>query len=340
MSSIQNVITRVHGSDTIYTFTLTAPELLKIARVDRFEESKREGVNRALDQNHAIAIAEALLQPEIMWLEPILGDMRGQSWTYDEKKRSLEFGEGGYISIDDGQHRLTALKLLEPTEMEKLSFTVTVTHGLPIKRRLEIFRMQAKRKRLNARLDLALRYRLDDWRSPLDGEAYKLLLALNTEDGSPLKGMIQVTEVASEGGAETVNGKTLHSAIRRAIGPQSPMSELNPAQRAEALKTLVAVAAEIWKKAWDSPEHMLATSRGMSALLSLVVNAPNFRGATGDDFSAKKLREVLSRAKSFDWSAEKLRGEKASETVKRLDAAIRRGAQTKTKANHADEART
>lgn len=340
MGNIQNVIVRSHGSDNIYTFTLTAEELLGIARVDRFEESKREGVNRALDQNHAMEIAEAMLDPELPWLEPILGDLRGQSWTHDEGKRRLEFGDGAYISIDDGQHRLAALALLEPKEVEKLTFTVTVTHGLPLKRRLRIFRMQAKRKKLDPRLDLAQRHRLGDWRSPLDGEAYRLVLALNTEDGSPLKGMIQVTEVAKEGGGETINAKTLHTALRRAIGSQSPLNELEPAEREDAVRNLVTAASEVWTKAWGSPEHVITASRGMSALFSLVVNGPNFRGAMGDDFSLKKLRDALGRAKSFDWSVEKLRGEKTPETVKRLDAAIHRGrAQSKAKGNHVEEAR-
>ena len=326
------VITRVnvhaqHG-DKVFTFSLTAEEVMALCRVERFGFDP-EGVNRKLDNDHALRISEAMLDHDILWLEPILGDLAGGKWRYDERENSLVGNDDAYVSIDDGQHRWHALSLLNPLERVHLSFTVSATMGLPFERRLKIFRMQKNRKPLDSRLDLAQRHRLNDWKNAADREAYELVLKLNADTTSPLKGMVVLEEQSKrpyEGRHRPVgiNAKGLHATLRSVLGTSSPLSALSPEQRSRVVLTLIQLAADMWPSEWKSDQHVLTTARGINAILMLVVSSPNFRGAIGDNFSQESLRQGLAWAQSFKWTTSSLRNVSVREIVVRLDQSIGR----------------
>src|SRR5690606_36608866 len=139
-------------------------------------------------------IANAMLDPKIVWMESVLGDLTGGSWLYDSETRVLRGSPAGYISIDDGQHRFMALSVLNAAERAKLEFTVQVTIGLSYERRLKIYRMQKERKVIDSRLDLAQRHRLSEWKTECDRESCELRLKLTSDTTSPLRGVIILEE--------------------------------------------------------------------------------------------------------------------------------------------------
>ncbi len=322
---IENVIVHIQHGDPIYTFSLSAEDVVALSKVEHFGVDSN-GVNRRFNEPHALKIAEAMTDHALVWMEPILGDLTG-NWRFDEEKRRLTFGEGAYISVDDGQHRRAALELLNPLEREHLSFNVTATMGLSFERRLKIFRMQKERRQIDARLDLAQRHRLNDWKHPLDREAYELVLQLNSDTTSPLRGMILLEEDESRPyearhRPKGINAKGLHATVRSVIGGNSPLTNLSPEQRGNVILTLIRLAAEIWRKEWKSEQYVLTTARGINAILMLVVSSPNFRGAIGDNFTQESLRRGLELSRTFKWAASAQKNASVRQIVERLDQSI------------------
>lgn len=335
MNRIQPVVCTAQREYRLYTFCLTGRQVLELCRVERFGETP-DGVNRKLNEDHAYAIAEAMThKTDLVWAEALLGDLRG-SWMYDAEAGVLTYGDGSYITLDDGQHRHTALGLLNESELASLSFNITVTQDLPYTQRLKVFRMQGQRKPIDARLDLAQRNKLGDWRTDTDRDAYKLLLELNASPHSPLRGMLILDELVVrpyEGRhrPEGINGKGLFDTIKAVIGQRSPLNELSVAKRAEVVIHMIAAATVIWPKAWKSDKHVLTTARGINAVLSLIVKSPNFRGAVGKDFSQESIRNALSLAAAFDWAPSKHRNLGQSKIAERLDQAMVKGLRAASK---------
>lgn len=311
-----------------FSFVLTGNQILALCRVERFGEDV-EGVNRKYDAQHAKEISAAMADGKSLWIEAILGDLR-PCWKY--RDGVLLYGEDDYISIDDGQHRHGAIALLNPSERERLSFPVNATMNLPYKERLEIFRKQMHRKPIDARLDLAQRNTLGDWKSPVDQEAYALVLMLNSDQGSPLKDMILLEEeikrpYEARHRPSGINARGLVTTLRAVLGGKSPLKVLSADQRAQVVIRMISLAADIWPSAWTSDKHVLTTARGVNAVLSLLLCSANFRGQVGNDFSLESLRKGLELAKSFNWSVSKNQYDSVRKIVDRIDQAIGRNYQ-------------
>ncbi|HVV39203.1 MAG TPA: hypothetical protein VHD31_02655 [Candidatus Paceibacterota bacterium] len=332
---ISNVNVLEQHGDRVFMFSIAAEQLVTVGKVERFGTDPN-GVNRKLDEDHATNIAQAMIDHSMIWLEAIQGDLGG-GWLYDEAARTLTGPSDAYLSIDNGQHRRRALELLNPLEREHLAFTIVATMNMPFERRLKIFRMQRHQKRLDSRLDLAQRNVLGEWENPLDKEAYDLVLLLNSDTTSPLKGTILLEEQEKrpyEGRHRPVgiNGKGLHVTIRSVIGPSSPLNALSMEQRKRTIVDLIQLAATIWPREWKSDKHVLTTARGINAVLGLVVSSPNFRGAIGDDFTRESLKKGLTLAQSFGWSATDLRNASVRDIVSRINQSIARNKRTKAAA--------
>ncbi|MES2953137.1 MAG: hypothetical protein V4674_01090 [Patescibacteria group bacterium] len=328
MEKITGVNVALQRDERIYSFVLTGDQVLQLCRVERFGEDV-EGVNRQFDQKHAEEIMAAMANGKSLWLEPILGDLRS-GWKY--KDGELRYDEDDYISIDDGQHRWGALKMLNAEERDHLSFTINATMNLSFNQRLEIFRMQMHRKQIDARLDLAQRHKLGDWKSPIDREAYELVLKLQSDQASPLRGKILLNEQVkrpyeARHRPTGINAKGMVVTLRSVLGGRSPLHVLSADRRAQVVITMISLAADIWPNAWESDQHVLTTARGINAILSLLLSSPNFRAQVGNDFTQESLRKGLQLAKSFQWSVTKNKNDGVNKIVDRLDQAIGRNHQ-------------
>jgi len=319
----------VHQRDTaVYTFTVTADELVLISRVERFGDSS-DGVNCRYDEGHALRIAEAMLEPDTVMLDSICGDLKGD-WTFENGQ--LIPGKSAYLSIDDGQHRLGACEVLNPEERARWSFPVVATKGLDYETRLKIFRQQKKRKAIDSKLDLAQRYKLGDWTTDAERQAYELVLKLNSDPASPLKGMIIVDETVKrpyENRHRTIgiNANGLWSSLKSVMSKGSPLYALSLEKRAEVALNMVFLASEVWGKAWQSDEHMLTTARGINAVLMLIVSGSSFRIKIGDDFRIESLRVGLELGARFNWTAKANKNRGVKEITMLLDDMIGRSHQ-------------
>lgn len=318
-----NVLTQ--KNQQIYTFTMSADELARYARVDRFGDSSN-GVNRKLDQDHATKIGVAMIDTDSLMLDAICGDLQGD-WQLRNGKL-IPNGEDAFLSIDDGQHRWYAVtELLNEQERARWSFSVVATMGLDYATRLRIFRQQSKRKQIDSKLDLAQRWELDDWKSDAEREAYKLLLELNSDINSPLKGMIILGETVKRSyehqhRPEGINANGLWSSLKSALGKGSPLFTLSMEKRVEVIRNMIRLASETWPNAWESNTHILTTARGINAVLMLMVSSPEFRGVIGSDFKVESLRRGFTYAKRFRWNKEAHKNSGVKEITEGLNRAI------------------
>ncbi|MDA1337689.1 MAG: hypothetical protein O3C23_02950 [bacterium] len=272
-----------------------------------------------------------MLNPDILWMEPILGDLRGLSWEYDGKTNTLKYDSksGDYITVDDGQHRRAALEMLNATERGQLSFTLTVTKNLSYERRLGIFRRQRLRMPLDARLNLAQQHRLGEWKNEFDREAYEIVLRLNSDVTSPLRDLILLEEMVKrphEGRHRPIgiNANGLFATIRRLVGSKSPLQVLSASKRSDLIMVTVNLMADVWLRQWKSEQHVLTTARGVNAILRLHTSSPNFSRVVGEDFSQESIRRGLELAASFDWAVSKNLNDSVDKMVQRLDQSIGR----------------
>lgn len=324
---ISPVLVTTQRDVTFYTFVLSADQLMELGRVERFGEHDG-GVNRQLKERRAIAIAEAMVQPNTVFAENPIGSLEGQ-WELEGD--TLRYGAGACIVLDDGQHRRAALELLNPEERERWQFTVTVTRGVPYAVRLKLFMQQTLGQSVDARLMLAMRAELGEWSSPAAAQAYQLCRDLAHDPRSPLNGLIIMDETDTrpyEGRHRPagINVKGLHQTFSSMLSPRSPLSGLSAEKRLEVIKNLIRAASHVWKYAWRSDKHVLTTARGVNAVCKLVVSGRSFRAAVGNDFSYENLVKVLGYASRFDWGVKRAKNLSERAITERLDVAIGNGA--------------
>lgn len=309
----------------IYNFVMSADDLARLARVDRFGDSSN-GVNRKLNEKHAMDIAVAMTEPNSLLLDAICGDLQGD-WQVRHGKL-IPMDESAVLSIDDGQHRWWAVtELLNEQERGRWSFTVVATMGLDYETRLRIFRQQSQRRQIDAKLDLAQRHELDDWKTDAEREAYKLLLQLNSDTTSPLKGMIVLNETTKRSyehqhRVEGINASGLWRSLKSAMSKGSPLFTLSVEKRVEVVRNMIRLAAETWPNAWESPNHILTTARGINAVLMMPVSSPEFRGVIANDFRVESLRVGFEHAKRFRWNKEQHKHSDIREITAGLNRAI------------------
>lgn len=322
---------RQHG-EVHYSFALPVKTLLELGRIERFGEDPN-GVQRKLNPKHMDRILDAMVHnAQALFLEPIIGNLEGE-WRFEEG--TLIGEETGYLTIDDGGHRFEACRaLLSSDEQYSWEFDIKATMGLPYERRLKIFRQQMLRRPIDSRLSLAQRKELNDWENPVQGEAYALCTELNTRPSSPLRGMIIMDEQIKrpyQGRHKPIgiNVTGLMSTLQRVLGVNGPLVNISSARRAQLVIDFIAMAKEIWPREWGNKTYVLTSSRGISALLMLFTNSPNFRGAIGEDFRRDKVHQALALASSFNWAQSNHRSATVVQIVHRLDHSISRNRATR-----------
>ncbi len=321
-----NVFTQ--RGETVYSLVMSASDLAKYARVERYEDTS-DGVNRKLDERHAMRIAEYMLEPKAVMLDAICGDLRGD-WQIINNM--LVGDEDSYLSIDDGQHRWWAVtNLLVPEERSRWSFPTVATMGLDYETRMAIFLQQSQRKSVDSKLSLAMKHELGRWNNDAERESYTLLLALNSETGSPLQGKIILGETLrrsyeSRYRPEGINANGLWNTLRSVMGSKSPLAQLSMEKRIEVVRNIIWVAKETWPKDWESDHSILTTARGINSIITMIRRRPSeFQVAINNDFSIDNLRRVFRYAKSFKWHANEHKNASDKTITEALDKAIGAG---------------
>ncbi len=315
-----------HGI-ALHKFMITAAVLIKHARVDRFGESPT-GIQRKLDQRHADDILEAMAQnPKLILIEPIFIHLEGK-WFMEDGALCTDDPEA-YMSIDDGGHRFAAMGALIASEQEAWVFDATAAMGLTMEDRMRIFRQQELRKEIDSRLNLAHAAFLGDWKDELARDCYALCKELNGSPISPLYRQVIMEEMVKrpmEGQHRPsgINVVGLMTTLRRVLGKHSTLRAYPMDKRQQLVIAYLSAAKEIWPRAWTSDTHVLQSARGIRAVLLLITNGTEFGRIVGTEPTLEKMRDALSLAKSYDWSARNNVNANEKQIMERLDQSIGR----------------
>lgn len=324
---IKNVDAYEQNGFMIYSFRLTVDELIALGYIERFKLETMDAVNRAAHQDHALEIAEAMSDRELIWIESFVVVLKGE-WRHDAQKRTLTPAEDAYLSIDDGQHRLIGLRIIDPAVRASLgSFRIEAPSGLSIKQRMKAFMMQDDRLPFDPRLGMAQKHALDQWDDPLDGVAYRISRRLNEDPDSVLRGLIAIDEASKRNDAsKPIHGKGIHNAIRKAIAKKAPLlGGSTEEEQYGVIKHLLRAASEVWSFSWNSSEHVLLSARGINTVLFLLSKSPQFVRAIGDELSKASIKTALSHGAVFRWGRQKRVYDSAQGMVVSLDTTIGNG---------------
>lgn len=310
---------------TIYVAHIPAIQLAHLCRIDRFDEG--EGVQRQINDNHVLDIAEAMSNPKILWLDPWMGALIGD-WKYERGKL---IGTGNaVISLDDGQHRWKALStgILQNQEVAHLQFEIKMIQGLNREDRMRIFRAQSHRRGIDRRLDLAQRHALDEWKNDTHRHAYRVVLTLNSDPSSPLQGRVQLIDKATRpyerGGEEgaTIPSSGLHNSLVTVFGKKSPLHAFDQRTQERVIMDMIRIASKVWSHAWNSDKHILTTARGINAILRLCISGSNFRGIVGLEFSPENIQKAFECAARFHWTSNRWKNRGSKDLSDSLDQSI------------------
>lgn len=331
MPKIHQFLAIKQREKVLLAFVLPAKKLITMGEVHRFEDADAEGVNRQMCAEHVKAIAKVMANDQKMcWPEPLICAPKGE-WEYDGQTLSYEIG--AKLSCDDGQHRLLALQsdLMPAEQLAELEFMVVLLWNFGYLDRVRVFGAQGHRRPIDSRLVLRQRDRLGEWEKPIDEEAYKLIKALNELPDSPLQGRLQLTETGHRpheiGGGAPINSKGLMGTVRSLIGQKSPLYSLPFEKKLEVCLRTIRAAQTVWPRLWESDKHVLATARGINALLFLFIRGVNFNRVLGGSFELPAIVQALAYGQQCKWTIGSAENLSHYQLTDRLDGAIGRGHQ-------------
>lgn len=340
MKSFPRTMVLHQNRQVVYVLCLDAETVKKLCRIRRFS-ADRGGVNRELNEPHAMRIALAMNDPEVLWPEAIVATPRGL-WGYEEGRFRYVPGEFCFVA-DDGQHRTVALQSgkVEPERMKLLQFTVICPPDLKFQDRLRLTLNQGKRKRPNPNEELAWMYETGQWPNDAWKEAYGLVLELNAQPTSPLYERIGIVKKAGlqddgteEGSLRRLKAKTIHTALRKIVGSaRSPVVSFPEAERRRIIFDTFQMASETWTESWGQPGSALASDqKSLAAILTVLADGTHFARIVGHTFTPRAIREALGYASRFDWSTDAINRHGLAKVIaERLDDAIGRGYNTATR---------
>jgi DGQHR domain-containing protein len=301
----------------IFSMSLTPDELIRFGRISRLHDTTwKTGVQRKLDADHATEIAIAMTNPANLWLDNILIQMAPEgSWIYDPETMCIHvLTDDFYMDVDDGQHRLEALKVVSDTEKAALcSFPAIASYNLTWEQRLALFVQQNERKALDRNMVLQGLQALDTWPDEKKKRAYQVIMMLATDANSPLKDLIRVDEVVRGRSRVKMDGTIITAAgmvgyVVQALGNRSIIHSLDHEKQSDFLIRYLTVATEkVWARQWkDTETYMLQSARGISTLLQLLTKSDSMRFVlVNQDFDDVRLQNALTLARHFDWSRSK-----------------------------------
>ncbi len=325
---VTNVEVMTQRGEDIYIFTLLAKDLLQYCKIERFNETDN-GVQRQQRDRKVKELVLAMRRPDTIFVEPITVHLSGGEWTYSRKSRELTAPIDGFLSVDDGQHRLAALAQLSAKEQKDWSFSVHATSSsLSHDRRVRMFLQQDLGEGIDQRLLLAQRDYINDWPNDMHRDAYQICKILDTDEDSVLYGRVLFDDIAhrprEDHGDVTnkINVTGLHSALVKAKGRGSPLNQLSVVDQAKVLKTYLRVASETWPGSWNGRKQMLSTVRGVGALISLFRRSAQFVMFVDVELTELRFREVFALMKPYSWSILGNRHMTPNSIVDRLDSTI------------------
>ncbi|NQV90631.1 DGQHR domain-containing protein [Candidatus Uhrbacteria bacterium] len=306
------------GKQEFLVFVLHARTLVKISTVLRFSDHPM-GVNRDLTFNRVLSFATDIKRRDIKHLRfPIIGSFYGSEgvdWVFDRASGTLigqvesnkdDILDGCFLAVDDGQHRLGALELLQGDDFPDWQFMVQATIGMSREDRIKLFVQDTLGKKVPPRLVLMMRDVTNSFEDKLTETAYRAARLLNEDPASPFRAKIYFDQNARVPQG-MVSVTSLMRTLRYVLGPKSRLSPLTSEEQKRAILNMFIAASEQWSNHWGKPDKMLGRNIGYLTLLTLLAKSGNLHSLLSERYDVKAFREAFEMGSGFGWEKHALR---------------------------------
>lgn len=216
-----------------------------------------------------------------------------------------------YASLEliDGQHRLYGFVNTDQPTKEHFNLVVLGIVNMSPKQRSGAFvAINDNSRRMDPNLVAYLKYTKDDIECQADNALMAIRLVVELNQREPFKKRIRLLDVGDQ--QITLKGFSGYD-LKGLLGPRGLLRKYyqsnTPEIYTEVLQQYFAKAAAIFRKEWNDPKkYILATNRGISALLKLLKSMlKHFDGPLTEE----QMGEVLAALKSGgqDWDYDTLK---------------------------------
>lgn len=285
-------------------------------RVRRYKYDHGAGVNRILDDNRTLEIAESMQAGNsLVSTDNLVLHLEGK---YRRKLGKLLLTNESILEVIDGQHRTLAVELLEPAQRRKWAFTAHIYVNLTHEQKLKLFFQQTLRKPIHTAMSLQLKAQLGQFSNSKEELCYRCCEIINTDERSPLKGLVDFDEpeyaaggrkqLSAAGRVQTAPGHVTLSALMRILRTlytkRSPLYGFNLEQLSNVLLWTLQAAKATWGTNWRDVTSPLRLSSGLEVIF-LVHNQAQFCQALGMDYKRSGIMQAFQYGSGFRWNVDK-----------------------------------
>lgn len=294
------------GKYSIVMLVMPAKDLYALVKINRREEDKRKGYQRALLPNRTNVIAKFIDEGNAIPTNIVV--------AFDSAKlahgaKTIQIQEGGDSGwVIDGQHRLAGAYEAQ----KEIDVAVTAFLGLSEEEQVNQFvtiNREAKRVPTSLYLDLLplLKMVKKDESENAKERAVNIANGAKVNEDSPFFTRIVALKSPSRGQLSLTNWvRKIAPLVHRKSGILRNRSE--PQQRT-MLENFFNALSDVFPKAYDDPDTIFFKTVGFGGLMNAFVEVHDITlGRKPDSFTRAALVETLRRVEDFPFEEWKARG--------------------------------
>lgn len=290
------------GTLPFYIFLITSDDLAYISYVVRRSEDQKEGIQRIATPERVSEIA-SFINESIDVIFPnnlIINFDKTVIFRPDEdrpEEGELIIPRKKHIAqIIDGQHRLFGLEAAK----KKINIIVVAFSELDLAQRAKLFlTINSKQKGINTSLIYDL-FGITRTGKTVELLAVDIAKSLNTDEDSPFKGMIKLTD-ARKKEKESLSLAACVTALKKILKNKDvPFSSLDYQQQVVVLKNYFSSIKQLFALQWGARGHVLTKTLGFNALMRVFPKV-HLRCILKQDLLCKNVKIDIDNWENFDF---------------------------------------
>jgi DGQHR domain-containing protein len=311
-------------------FSLSPEKLLKTCAVFRRAQGNAEAYQRMVSKARLPGITRFVSEPDSILPTNLVVNLDAKKVKIQELEKAADVSnltaepltltttnhqivalgipmEYASMELLDGQHRLFGFVDAAPATRQAFSLAVVGVAGLSQVQKQETFvSINDTSRRMDPNLVAFLQYEEDDAVCQKDGKLMAIRVVVDMCERNPFKDKVRLLDMGKQ--IMTLKGLSGYD-LKGLLGPKGRLRKAFPtnlpADYVSYLSTYFSIVKETLKTEWEDPKvYILATNRGITALLKLLRSILRAEKSSSDPQAAKKYIEALD---GFDWNYAKLK---------------------------------
>jgi DGQHR domain-containing protein len=296
-----NAIPIVQGKNTLYSFSEKASDLWSLVSINRREEDKDEGYQRVLSNIRVQAVADYIVNGNIIPGSIIIAVDKGR---YVSRTSKLYVGSGQDVAwVIDGQHRLAGAHLASKEHNIDIELNVVALLDLDEDARIEQFvTINREGKNVPTSLYLDLLKHLPHTKTPgeiASERAADIANELKKDKDSIFYGRIVVTTSPGRGQVSIVNFVRKLSPY---LNPERGLLNIfTLTQQTEIIENYFVAIRRVFEHEWKKNDSIFFKTVGFGALMNVFEDIFKECTMQGEGFRVSDIVEVLQPLRTFDF---------------------------------------